>query len=222
VEAAPKEEEAIDDQARAVIIDRATVTAAAAAKRPSPTSAGTVTALAKKQAVEEQNNVVTGVVTQAVRLDSKSVERVAVVVTMPGNITNKSQISVDFVTGSNGAKIHVFVPRGKLSNHMSRLTKGIAGMPGLDRMDATHLTHALCEKLRDRRETIDELIIDPIGITLEKACDPKKKPLISVVKFPDGDTVAVILLEVPSRNDYGKCEKGNGDAVMLAEEEDDY
>jgi hypothetical protein len=104
---------------------------------------------------------------------------------------------------------------------MSRLIKGIDGMPGLDHMDATYLTHALCEKLRDRRETIDELIIDPIGITLEKACDPKKKPLISVFKSPDGDTVAVILLEVPSKNDYGKREKGNGDAVMLAEEEDD-
>jgi hypothetical protein len=33
------------------------------------------------------------VVTQAVSLDSKSVERIACVVTMPGNITNKSQIS---------------------------------------------------------------------------------------------------------------------------------
>jgi hypothetical protein len=171
--------------------------------------------------VEEQKNVVTGVVTQAVRLDSKSVERMAVVVSMPGNITNKSQISVEFVSGSNSARIHVFVPRGKLANNMSRLTKGITGMPGMEQMDANYLTQALEKKLRERCESIDGLIIDPIGILLDKACDPKKKPLITVFKALDGDTVAVILLEVPSKNDYGKRENGNGDAVMLEDEEDE-
>jgi hypothetical protein len=123
--------------------------AAAACKRPVPPVVVPLTASAKKQAVEQVKNVVTGVVTQAVSLDSKSVECVAVVVTMPGNSTNKSQISVEFVAGSNGAKILVYVPQGKLANNMDRLKKGIAGMSGMDQMDANYITRALETKLMD-------------------------------------------------------------------------
>jgi hypothetical protein len=151
---------------------------------------------------------VIGVVTQAVSLDSKSIERMAVVVTMPSNINNKAQISVDFVPWSNGAKILVYDPRGKLAN-----------MPGMEQMDTNYVMRALEKKLMERRENIDELIINPIGITLDKACDPNKKTLITVFKAPDGDTVAIILLEVPSKNDYGKRDNGNSDAVMLHDDD---
>jgi hypothetical protein len=194
--------------------------ASAACKRPAPPVVVPLTASAKKQAVEQPNNVVTGVVTQAVSLDSKSVERVAVVVSMPGNITNKSQISVELAAGSNGAKINVYVPRGKLANNMGRLKKGIAGLFGLDIMDAAHIMRALETKLMGRRENIDKLIVDVIAITLDKACDPQKKALVTVFKALDGDTVAVLLLEVPSKKDYGKRDKDNGDAIMLEDEDD--
>jgi hypothetical protein len=147
----------------------------AACKRLVPPVVVPLLASAKKQAVEQPKNVVTGVVTQAVSLDSKLVERVAVVVTMPGNITNKSQISVEFVAGSNGAKVNVYVPRGKLANNMDRLKKGIAGLSGLDLMDAAHITRPLETKLIYQQENIDELIVDVIGITLDKACNPQKK-----------------------------------------------
>jgi hypothetical protein len=194
--------------------------ASAACKRPAPPVVVPLTASAKKQAVEQPNNVVTGVVTQAVSLDSKSVERVAVVVSMPGNITNKSQISVELAAGSNGAKINVYVPRGKLANNMGRLKKGIAGLFGLDIMDAAHIMRALETKLMGRRENIDKLIVDVIAITLDKACDPQKKALVTVFKALDGDTVAVLLLEVPSKKDYGKRDKDNGGTIMLEDEDD--
>jgi hypothetical protein len=54
----------------------------------------------------------------------------------------------------------------------------------------------------------------------DKACDPLKKALVTVFKAPDGDTVAVILPEVPWKKDYGKRHKGNGDAIMLEDEDD--
>jgi hypothetical protein len=194
--------------------------AAASCKRPAPPGVVPLTALAKKQAVEQPNNVVTGVVTQAVSLDSKSVKHVACVVTMPGNITNKTQISVEFAAGSNGAKINVYVPRGKLANNMDRLKKGLATLSGLDLMDAVHITCALEMKLMNRRENIDELIVDVFSITLDKACDPQKNALDTVFKAPDGNTVAVLLLEVPWKKDYGKHDKDNGNTIMLEDEDE--
>jgi hypothetical protein len=219
----PKDDEDADAEPKIEVTEetqKIIAAAAASCKRPPPTVVVPLSASAKKQAVEQPKNVVTGVVTQAVSLDSKSVERVACVVTMPGNITNKSQISVEFAAGSNGAKINVYVPRGKVANNMDRLKKGIALMSGLDLMDAAHITRSLETKLMSRRENIDELIVDVISITLDKACDPQKKALVTVFKAPDGDTVAVLLMEVPSKKDYGKRDKDNGDAIMLADEDD--
>jgi hypothetical protein len=71
---------------------------------------------------------------------------------------------------------------------MDRLKKGFAGMSGMDQMDANYIMHALETKLMDRRESIDELIIDMIRITLDKACNPLKKALVMVFKAPDGNT----------------------------------
>jgi hypothetical protein len=103
---------------------------------------------------------------------------------------------------------------------MDHLKKGIALMSGLDLMDAAHITRSLETKLMSRHENIDELIVDVISITLDKACDPQKKALVTVFKAPDGDTVAVVLMEVPSKKDYGKRDKDNGNAIMLAAEDD--
>jgi hypothetical protein len=56
-----------------------------------------------------------------------------------------------------------------------------------------------------RRVCIDEVIIDPISIMLDKAVDPKKNPDLQVFKSnEDGYTVCVIALDVPAKNDYGK------------------
>jgi hypothetical protein len=68
----------------------------------------------------------------------------------------------------------------------------------------------------ERRANIDELIIDPIDIILDKACDSNKKPMVTVfMTTEDGDTVCIIVLEVPLKNDYGKLDNGTGDALLL-------
>jgi hypothetical protein len=49
----------------------------------------------------------------------------------------------------------------------------------------------------------------------DKACNPNKKPDLAVLKSNEyGDTVCVIALDVPAKNDYRKRSTG-GEAVML-------
>jgi hypothetical protein len=165
---------------------------------------------AKKQTMESRFTV-SGVVTQAVYSDEQSRERLAVVMTMPANVTHGNQPTVTFVSSSNGASILVQIPRGRLANNMDKLLKGIATMPGFTKMDASFAT----DKLKLRRENIDETIIDSYYIILDKACDPLKKPDLTVFRSnEDGDTVCVIVLDVPAKNDYGK-RSASGEMVMI-------
>jgi hypothetical protein len=84
-------------------------------------------ASAKKPDLETKN-VVTSVVTQAVCSDSNSREKLTVVVTMPSKVIHKSQLTVEFVSSSNGAKILC----GFHKDNMDKLNKGVAGMSGLN------------------------------------------------------------------------------------------
>jgi hypothetical protein len=186
-----------------------------APKRVATVPPPAVTPANKKQTLETTKFMVSGVVTQALYTDDQSRERLVIVVTLPANVTNSNQLTVNFVPSSNGARILLWVPRGRLANNMDKLFKGIATMPGFTKTDASVVTRALADKLKLRRENNEETIIDPIGIILDKACDPNKKPNLAVFKSKeDGDTVCVIVLDVLAKNDYGQRNTG-GEAVML-------
>jgi hypothetical protein len=118
-----------------------------------PASPMTTLASAKKTALDV-NNLITPVMTQAVFHDDSSREKLTCVITMPANVTHKSQLKVEFVTSSNGARMIVWVPQGGLVNNMDKLNKGYAGMPSLSQKTADFAMRALEDKLMVLREKI--------------------------------------------------------------------
>jgi hypothetical protein len=162
----------------------------------------------KKQAIASKNDV-QPVVTQALGRDSHSRERMVVLVTMPGNIQNLSQLIVEFAEGSKGARLIVWVPRGVMSTDMDRVSSVLGGMEGLDAKDAYLLSCVLEDKMMLKRRNKGAAIMDAFTIVLEKACDANKMPLASVCRSTvDGDIVCCIVLDVPSLNDYGTSSIG--------------
>jgi hypothetical protein len=154
--------------------------------------------------------------TQAIFRDDNSREKLTVVITMPANVTHKSQLKVEFVGSSNGARMIVWVPRGGLSNNMDRLNKGYAGMPGLSQKTADFATSSLEDKLMVRCGQKKDIIQDPYGIVLDKACDPLKQPTVSVYKLQgDGDTVCCMVMDLLTKNDYDAEDVGRDKAEYL-------
>jgi hypothetical protein len=77
------------------------------AKRPAPPP--TTLASANKTALEVKN-LIMPVMMQAVFRNDNSHEKLTCVITMPANVTHKSQLKVEFVGASNGARMVVWVP----------------------------------------------------------------------------------------------------------------
>jgi hypothetical protein len=187
----------------------------AAIKRPAVASLPGQSS-AKKQGLDEKL-LITPVMTQAIFRDEKDREKLTVVITMPANITHKSQLRVEFTGNSNGGRLIVWVPRGGLSNNMVLLNKGYARMPGLTQKAADQAQFALEAELMDRREKKKDIIHDPYGIILKRAVDPHKTPMYSVYKTDaDGDTVCCIVMEIPAlKNAYDEDEIGSDAAEYL-------
>jgi hypothetical protein len=190
-----------------------------ASKRPA-SSQQTRQAKAKKQALlatnKNNDNDFQPVVTQVFGCDSKSREKMVVWVTMPGNIYDTSQLTVELVKSSNGGQLVLYVPRGQVSSNMDLVNKGLADLPDWNQKDADLFTRYLENKMMMKRRHKSDTIEDRVCIVLEKACDPNKRPTVTLFKTKDGDTACCINMDVPTiMNEYCTKDVGGGEAVMI-------
>ena len=89
---------------------------------------------------------------------------------------------------------------------------GISGDLGLE--DAVLFGHGLEEKLSEKRKHISDVIVDPYLVKLEKACDLNNSPTVQLYRSKkDGDVALLIVLSVPSKNDYHRA-KSYSNKVM--------
>lgn len=153
--------------------------------------------MAKKQALEAKNDAVEPVVVQ---VDDKFREKLVLVVALPGNISESSQISVEFADGSNGSILIIWVPRGKAISDMDKVRAVLNSMgdKGITPEDAIFFSHALENRMMSKRRHIHDTVIDPFTISLDKACDISKHPIVALYQSKeDGDTACCIVLDVP-------------------------
>jgi hypothetical protein len=153
-------------------------------------------------------------ITQGLGRNAQSQEKLSVLVTLPGNITDKSQLIIEFDEASNGGILVIYAPRGIMSTNMDKVQLVMASMPGCDKQDALLLVQPLEAKLMMQRKNRNIEITDKFIVVLDKACDPHKTPIATVCRSKDdGDTVCLIIMDVPSNNDY-ECNLGGSNSVF--------
>ena len=161
----------------------------------------------KKQASPKvKTSVITPVATQAMARNSNSREKLTVVVTMPANIFELSQLTIEFANEA-GSALTIWVPRGHASSNMDKLKTVFGHL--LEDMDAAFMAHALETTMMEYRRNKAETVYDAYHIDLVKPCDTNKMPMAAICRSKDdGDVACVIVLDIPSVNDYGAVAVG--------------
>jgi hypothetical protein len=171
--------------------------------------------MAKKQATPVTNEDILKMAThQALSHDSNNREKLIVLMTLPGHIARLDQLNLEFVKSSNGNRMIVWIPRGSAFSDMD-IVKSVLGKmkgSGITEPDAIVFARALEAKMMDKRSNMREMIMDPCGIVLEKACDANKMPCAAIYR-KDGDTCLCIVLDVPSLSSYGAESLGNNEIM---------
>ena len=99
----------------------------------------------RKEKAKKQANAVCKdiqpIVTQGLGRNVQAQEKLTVLVTLPGNITDKSQLHIEFDEASNGGILVLYAPRGIMSTNMDKVQIVMASMPGLDKHAAQEPQH---------------------------------------------------------------------------------
>lgn len=147
---------------------------------------------------------------QAVIINSQSREQVIVHLTLPGNISSMDELEIEFGAAMDGNSLIVWVPRGNASCNVDILKNVLVNLSGkgVTEMDSFLFTRAIEDSMMSRRSSRNQTIRDPFTIGLAKACDVSKKPIAAIYRSGiDNDTCCVVILDVPSANNYGSDDK---------------
>ena len=125
---------------------------------------------------------------------------------------------VEFLAnGTNPNMLTVWVPRGETtskSEMMERVMMNLTGEMGIK--DAVLFAHGLEEKLAEKRKHVLDVIVDPYVVKLEKACDINNSPMVQLYRSrKDGDVALLVVLSVPSKNDYHRAKASSSSAMEL-------
>ena len=132
---------------------------------------------------------------------------------MPANIKDKEQLLIEFAD-TTGATLSIWVPRGKANSDMDKVNLALQKIKGISEEDALLFSQSMEDKMMEKRRNKNDVILDCYVIKLEKECDVNKVPQAVVFRTKeDSDMACVVVLEVPSLNDYSTDNNGINEVV---------